>query len=92
MKHYQPAIYICADCNIEHYGDRQNLPVGWNRFTTARGHDAVHCGNCVEQVADLGALHPGAQPTIGMAFGILAARYTGALILASDLPAREPRQ
>ena len=96
MKPFHPAIYICADCHVEHYGDRQNLPIGWVRCAAANGHDAVRCGNCADQIAhcyiDAHPLQPLDRPTAGMAIGILAARFTGALMRASDLPRREARR
>jgi hypothetical protein len=95
MRNFQPAIYVCADCNVEHYGDRQHLPLGWDRCTTSRGHDAVRCGNCLEQIEqrhfDASAPRPFERPTTGMVLGILAARFAGVLMRVSDLPAREAR-
>ena len=96
MKPFHPAIYICADCHVEHYGDRQSLPLGWVRCAAPNGHDAVRCGNCADQIAqryiDADPLQPLDRPTAGMAIGILAARFTGALMRASELPRRESRR
>ncbi|PKQ00187.1 MAG: hypothetical protein CVT74_05020 [Alphaproteobacteria bacterium HGW-Alphaproteobacteria-13] len=95
MRQYQPAIYICTDCNVEVYGDRHSLPLGWDRCTTPHGRDAVRCGSCLEQIEqrhfDARAPHPFARPTTGMVLGILAARFSGVLVRASDLPRAEPR-
>lgn len=96
MKPFQPGIYICADCHVEHYGDRQRLPVGWICCSAPNGHDAVRCGNCADQIAqrhvDPRAPRPLDRPSAGMAIGILAAGFNGALMRASDLPRREARQ
>lgn len=96
MKPFHPAIYICADCHVEHYGDRQRLPVGWIRCAAPNGHDAVRCGNCADQIAQRHiyprAPRPLDRPTAGMAIGILAAGFNGALMRASNLPRREARR
>lgn len=96
MRNFHPAIYICTDCHVEHYGDRLHLPIGWDRCTDASGHDAVRCGSCLEQIEprhfDARAPRPLERPTPGMVLGILAARFTGALLLASDMPRPEPRK
>lgn len=96
MKPFHPAIYICVDCHVEHYGGRQNLPLGWIRCAAPNGHDAVRCGNCADQIAQrhasAGAPQSLDRPTAGMAIGILAARFTGALMRASELPRREARR
>lgn len=96
MRNFQPAIYICTDCHVEHYGDRQSLPIGWDRCTDASNQDALRCGNCLEQIEqrhfDATAPRPFERPTAGMIMGILAARFTGALMRASDMPRPEARQ
>lgn len=96
MKPFHPAIYICADCHVEHYGDRQSLPLGWVRCAAPNGHDAVRCGNCADQIAQrhasADAPQPLDRPTAGMAIGIFAARFTGALMRASEMPRPEARQ
>jgi hypothetical protein len=95
MRNFQPAIYICTDCHAEHYGDRQHLPISWNRCT-GTGVDAVRCGSCLEQIAQRHVAARAPRPleclTAGMMLGILASRFAGALMLASDMPRPEPRQ
>lgn len=96
MRNFQPAIYICTDCHVEHYGDRHHLPVGWDRCTDPKGHDAVLCGNCLEQIEQRHFVartpRPLDRPTTGMVLGIIAAAFAGALVSASDLSRGKVRQ
>lgn len=96
MRNFQPAIYICTDCHVEHYGDRQHLPLGWDRCAAPRGLEAVRCGNCLDQIEqrhfDARAPRPLDRPTTGMVLGIIAAAFAGALVSAADLAGGKARQ
>ena len=96
MRNFQPAIYICADCHVEAYGDRHALPLGWDRCTTRSGREVVRCSDCLEAIEqrhfDARAPRPLARPTTGMVLGILAARFAGVLVRASDLQRPEQRR
>lgn len=95
MRPFQPAIYICHDCNIEHYGDAQTLPMGWDRFSLPGGRDIARCGGCAERVerdhidavahADSRrrAPNPLIAPTAILHMGRTAAAYRGALTIAT---------
>lgn len=48
---FQPAIYRCADCEIEHNGDVNSLPQGWDRVEDPyTGFVSVRCPDCLERV------------------------------------------
>lgn len=89
MRPFQPAIYICHDCKIEHYGDAQTLPMGWDRFTLPSGRGIARCGGCAERVerdhidaradSQRRAANPLIAPTAILRMGRTAARYRGAL-------------
>ena len=47
----QPAIYICADCAIEHNGDVSSLPQGWDRVKDPHTRlVTVRCPDCLEAI------------------------------------------
>lgn len=48
---FQPAIYSCADCEIEHNGDVNSLPPGWDRVKDPQsGRVTVRCPDCLERI------------------------------------------
>lgn len=48
---FQPAIYRCADCEIEHNGDVSSLPQGWDRVKDPQsGRVTVRCPDCLERI------------------------------------------
>ena len=95
MRHFVPAIYVCARCGVEHHGDKAALPTGWHLCYGIKG-EVTQCGDCCDAVdleIDGYAFDMLLErPTPGMAIGVIAAAFAGALVRASDLPAREARQ
>lgn len=46
-----PAVYVCADCEIEHNGDATHLPQDWDRVTDPISHaTTVRCPDCLEAI------------------------------------------
>ncbi len=88
---HHPAIYICADCAIEHNGDVRALPQGWDKVADPHSHQTtLRCPDCLESIerewfetmallgyGDLGRNLHGAIARMG----VTAARFTGALEL-----------
>lgn len=48
---FQPATYVCADCEIQHNGDVSSLPQGWDRVKDPHTHRVtVRCPDCLERI------------------------------------------
>lgn len=48
---HDAAIYICADCAIEHNGDTRTLPQGWDRVIDPKNRQTtVRCPDCLEAI------------------------------------------
>lgn len=48
---FQPATYQCADCEIEHNGDRRKMPAGWDRVRDPHSRQvSLRCPDCLERI------------------------------------------
>ena len=81
---FHAAIYICADCGVEHNGDDRRLPAGWNRVAGAADRaSGLRCPDCLTSAAISAASdfqdRPAGLTSHSTRFGIAAAAFTGRL-------------
>lgn len=87
---FQPAIYQCADCEVEHNGSRTSLPKGWDRVRDPQsGRVSVRCPDCLERIErdyaaarealGIGKVTCRVSRPSGWTMGIAAAAFRGQL-------------
>ena len=79
---FTPAIYICADCELQHNGDAKALPQGWDRVTDPITRTkTVRCPDCLEAI-EQGWIEAhragiGLAPRASIMLGAIERRYVG---------------